>query len=153
MSFLDEIDRKILRALQDSPQISMVALAERVGLSHTPCWRRVKRLETSGAIQERAIILDPKVAGLGINVFANVRLKAHDEDTLEALERATLDRPEIVDCFSMSGDSDYIFRIVVPSVDEYERFLKKVLLHMPGVASVHSHFALKCIKNTTKIPI
>jgi Lrp/AsnC family transcriptional regulator len=150
---VDETDRKILLALQNQPQISMVDLAKEVGLSHTPCWRRVKQLEEIGAIQERAIILNQAVMGLNINVLANVRLKAHDEDTLEAFEQAARDRPEIVNCFTMGGESDYAMRIVVGSIDEYEHLLKKVLLHFPGVASVNSHFALKCVKMTTKLPI
>jgi Lrp/AsnC family transcriptional regulator len=150
---MDPVDRKILRIMQEMPDISVADLAKQVALSHTPCWRRMKRLEASGAIQQRAIILDPKVMGLDISVFANIRLKAHDEETLEAFESTACDRAEIVDCFSMSGESDYILRIVVQSIAEYEQFLKKVLLHLPGVASVNSHFALKCVKKTTKLPI
>lgn len=150
---MDEVDLKILRLLQDIPGISAAELAQKVGLSHTPCWRRVKQLEASGAIMERAVVLDPRIMGLDITVFANVRLKAHDEETLVAMEQAARDRPEIVDCFSMSGESDYILRIVVPNIETYERFLKKVLLHFPGVASVSSHFALKCVKKTTRLPI
>jgi Lrp/AsnC family transcriptional regulator len=150
---MDVTDRKILRFLQDHPEISMADLAKEVGLSHTPCWRRVKQLEESGAIQERAVILNPAMMGLGINVLANIRLKAHDEDTLEAFEQAARDRPEIVDCFTVGGESDYAVRIVVGSIDAYEQLLKKVLLHFPGVAAVNSHFALKCVKNTTKLPI
>ena len=150
---MDAVDLKILRLLQEVPGISAVELAQQVGLSHTPCWRRVKQLEASGAIMERAVILNPRIMGFDITVFANVRLRAHDEDTLVALEQAAHDRREIVDCFSMSGESDYILRIVVPSIETYEVFLKKVLLHLPGVASVSSHFALKCVKKTTKLPI
>jgi Lrp/AsnC family transcriptional regulator len=150
---MDAMDWKILRVLQDVPEISVVDLARQVGLSHTPCWRRVRQLEESGAIQGRVVVLNPDVLGLGISVFANIRLKAHDEETLEAFEQAARGRPEIVDCFSMSGESDYLFRIVVNSIDQYEQFLKKVLLHFPGVASINSHFALKCIKKTTKLPI
>ena len=150
---MDGMDLKILRELQESPTISMVDLATKVGLSHTPCWRRVKLLEESGAIRERAVILDPHVMGLGVTVLANIRLKAHDEDTLNAFEQAARERPEIVDCFSMGGESDYAVRMVVASIDAYEHLLKKVLLHFPGVAEVHSHFALKCVKNTTRLPI
>jgi Lrp/AsnC family transcriptional regulator len=150
---MDEIDLKILRCLQDAPGISMVDLAQKVGLSHTPCWRRVKQLEERGAIRERAVILDPEVMGLAVTVLANIRLKAHDEDTLNAFEQAARERPEIVDCFSMGGESDYAVRMVVGSIDAYEQLLKKVLLHFPGVAEVHSHFALKCVKNTTRLPI
>ena len=150
---MEETDVKILRILQETPGVSGVDLAQMVGLSHTPCWRRVKQLEESGAISKRAVILDPKIMGLHITVFANVRLRAHDEETLLAFEQAARDRREIVDCYSMSGESDYVLRIVVHDIEEYERFLKKVLLHLPGVASLSSHFALKCVKNTTKLPI
>jgi Lrp/AsnC family transcriptional regulator len=150
---MDETDTKILRILQEDSGIAIVDLARQVGLSHTPCWRRVKALEESGAIRGRAVLLDPVILGLPITVLANIKLKAHDEDTLEAFEQAARERPEIVECFTMGGDSDYAVRIVVKSIDAYEHLLKKVLLHFPGVASVNSHFALKCVKNTTRLPI
>ena len=150
---MDDIDLKILRNLQDKPGISMVDLAQAVGLSHTPCWRRVKQMEKSGVIRERVVILDPQLMGLSVNVLANIRLKAHDEQTLNAFEQAARERPEIVECFIMGGESDYAVRIVVGSIEEYESLLKKVLLHFPGVASVNSHFALKCVKNTTRLPL
>jgi Lrp/AsnC family transcriptional regulator len=108
---------------------------------------------------ERLVRLSPRSptpsAGLrlSINVYAQVRLKQHDEETLNAFEAAASARPEIVDCFTMSGESDYIIRVIVGSVDEYERLLKSFLLHLPGLASINSSFTLKCIKNTTQIPI
>jgi Lrp/AsnC family transcriptional regulator len=150
---VDDTDLKILRILQDDSAISMVDLALKVGLSHTPCWRRVKLLEESGAIRGRAVLLDPAIMGLTVNVLANIKLKAHDEETLEAFERCALERPEIVECFVTGGEYDYAVRIVVSSIEDYERLLKKVLLHFPGVGSVNSHFALKCVKNTIKLPI
>ena len=150
---MDGTDRKILRILQEDADIAMADLAKRVGLSHTPCWRRVKQMEKSGVIRERVVILDPHVMGLNVNVLANIRLKAHDEDTLIAFESAARERPKIVECFIMGGESDYAVRIVVGSIEEYESLLKKVLLHFPGVASVNSHFALKCVKNTTRLPL
>ncbi len=150
---MDDTDLKILRILQDDSAISMVDLALKVGLSHTPCWRRVKLLEESGAIRGRAVLLDPAIMGLTVNVLANIKLKAHDEETLEAFERCALERPEIVECFVTGGEYDYAVRIVVSSIEDYERLLKKVLLHFPGVGSVNSHFALKCVKNTIKLPI
>ncbi len=150
---MDAIDFRILRELQNDPEIPVSDLAVKVGLSHTPCWRRVKKLEAAGVIQERAIILNAKALGLQVVVFANIRLKQHDEETLEALEAAVRDRDEITECYSMSGDADYILRVVVRSIDEYEALLKKVLLHLPGVAAIQSHFTLKCIKNTTRLPI
>ncbi|MEO7170159.1 MAG: Lrp/AsnC family transcriptional regulator [Pseudomonadota bacterium] len=150
---MDKIDRKILASLQANPQWSVADLASDVGLSHTPCWRRLKKLEESGVIRERAVILDPLLLDLTVNVFAELRLKQHDEETLEALEAQARDHPEIVECFSMSGQGDYLMRVVVRSVGDYEVFLKKVLLHLPGVGSINSSFALNCIKLTTRLPL
>jgi Lrp/AsnC family transcriptional regulator len=150
---VDKIDRKILASLQANPQWSVADLASDVGLSHTPCWRRLKKLEESGVIRERAVILDPLLLDLTVNVFAELRLKQHDEETLEALEAQARDHPEIVECFSMSGQGDYLMRVVVRSVGDYEVFLKKVLLHLPGVGSINSSFALNCIKLTTRLPL
>ncbi|RYE41168.1 MAG: Lrp/AsnC family transcriptional regulator, partial [Hyphomicrobiales bacterium] len=120
---------------------------------HTPCWRRLKRLEAEGVIVGRAVILDAKLLGLTVNVFANLRLKQHDEETLDALEREVCNHHEIIDCFSMSGDSDYILRVSARSIEDYEQFLKKVLLHLPGVSSINSSFALKSVKMATSLPI
>jgi Lrp/AsnC family transcriptional regulator len=153
LKFMDNTDRKILRALQAHPSVSITELAERVGLSQTPCWRRVKKLEAEGVIRERAVVLNAALLGLGVSVFASLRLKQHDEETLNALEAAAQSHAEIVECYSMSGESDYVLRVVVRSIEDYERFLKKVLLHFPGVASVNSSFALKCVKLTTRLPI
>ncbi len=150
---LDPADRRILAALQDYPEISIAELAPLVGLSQTPCWRRMKRLQETGVIKGRAWLLEAEALGLAVNVFAELKLKQHDEDTLEALEAQARSLPQIVECFSMSGDSDYLLRVVVASVSDYERLLKKVLLHLPGVGSVSSSFALAAVKVTTKLPL
>jgi len=150
---MDEFDRKLLRVHQAEPELSVQELAERVGLSHTPCWRRLKKLEADGVIKGRAIILDPEALGLSITVFAQIKVKQHDEHTLDVFERSAQARPEIVECFSMSGDSDFLLRIVTGSVADYEQFLKRTLLHLPGVGSVNSSFALKRVKFTTMLPI
>lgn len=150
---MDRTDRRILHELQENPEISAVDLAKAVGLSHTPCWRRLKKLESDGVIEGRATLLNPAALNLNVVVFANLRLKQHDEETLEALEQVAREMPQITDCYSMSGDSDYLLRIIVPNIDEYETFLKKVILHLPGIAYVNSHFALKSIKKTTRLPI
>jgi Lrp/AsnC family transcriptional regulator len=150
---MDELDRKILRELQAHPTLSAEEISKRVGLSHTPCWRRIKRLEAEGVILERAVLLDPQKLNLSLTVFANIKLKQHDQDTLEALENAARKCPEIVECFSMTGDSDYICRVVIAGVAEYEKFLKGTILHFPGVASVNSSVALKQVKLTTKIAV
>src|SRR5262245_4955793 len=150
---MDEIDLRILRTYQAQPELSMADLASAAGISQTPCWRRLKRMEQQGMIRGRANMLDPVALGFSVNVIANLRLKQHDEETLEAFESAVRDHPEVVECFSMSGESDYILRMLARSIEDYERFLKKVLLHLPGVASVNSSFALKPVKMTTQVPI
>jgi Lrp/AsnC family transcriptional regulator len=150
---VDAVDRRILTALQAHPDLAISDVAEIVGLSTTPCWRRLKRLERDGVILGKAILLDAKALGLTVNVFAEIRLKQHDEATLMALEEFVRNRPEIVECFSVSGDADYLMRILVGSIEAYEVFLKQVLLHLPGVAAVNSRFALGCVKLTNTLPI
>ena len=150
---MDRIDRRILATLQASPELSTGELADIVGLSNTPCWRRVKKLEADGVIAGRALLLNPKALDLTVNVFVEIRLKQHDEATLVALEAALTNQPEIVECYSVSGECDYILRVVMHSIDQYETFLKKILLHLPGVAAVNSRFALRCVKLTTALPI
>lgn len=150
---MDELDRKILSTLQAHPELATNDIATKVGLSATPCWRRLKQLKKDGYILGKAVLLDPAKLGLKVNVFAEVRLKQHDEATLEALEEKVRSHREIVECFSVSGDADYLMRILVSSIDAYEAFLKKVLLHLPGVSAVNSRFALGCVKLTTAVPI
>lgn len=150
---MDDMDRKILSVLQADSSQSVAEMAEKVGLSHTPFWRRLKRLEKDGVIRERVSILDPKKLGLDITVFANIKLRQHDEETLEAFERDVAAFPEVVECYSMSGETDYVVRALVASIEEYERLLKRKLLHLPGVVAINSHFALKCIKLTTRLPL
>ena len=150
---MDEFDRKILRALQNDASITMSDLAESVGLSQTPCWRRVKALEETGVIERRAILLSPEKMGFVAHVIAHIRLKQHDEETLDAFEEAVGDHPEIVACFVTGGEYDYIIRMLVRSIEHYEQFLKKVLLHLPGVGHVNSNFALKQVKLTTDLPV
>lgn len=150
---MDEMDRRILSVVQKDSSLSVADMAEKVGLSHTPFWRRLKRLEKEGVIKERVAILDSDKLGLTITVFANIKLRQHDEDTLEAFEREVRAFPEVIECFSMSGETDYVVRALVRSIDEYERLLKRKLLHLPGVIAINSHFALKRIKLTTQLPL
>ena len=150
---VDETDRRILRVLQTHPKLPINEVAVMAGLSHTPCWRRMKRLEKEGVILGRALLIDPVSLGLHATVFAQLKVGKHDEATLEQLEAAVLSHPEIVECFSMTGDSDYLIRVLIGNIEQYERFLKKVLLHLPGVSAVNSSFALKTLKLTNEIPI
>ena len=150
---MDDVDLRLLRTIQSEPDLAVAELARLAGLSQTPAWRRLKRLQDEGYISGRAVLLDAGRLGLTVNVFAYIRLKHHDEETLESLEQEVHQHPEIVECFSMSGDSDYVLRIMVRSVEDYEKFHKRVLLHLPGVAYINSNFSLKGVKLTTKIPL
>ncbi len=110
-------------------------------------------MEEEGVIAGRALLLDAERLGYPITVFAHVRIKSHDEDSLNAFEDSVQSHPQIVECFTMGGESDYLLRILARSVADYERFLKQVLLHLPGVAAMNSSFALKSVKLTTDVPV
>ncbi len=150
---LDDFDRRILRVLQEDADCSMAALGERVGLSHTPCWRRVKKLEQRGVIRARVVLLDPEALHLSVNVFVEVRLARQDEDTLNEFEAAVQRIDEIVESYTVSGEKDFLLRVVVGDVAAYETLLKGQLVHLPGVASLSSTFALRQVKYTTRLPI
>ncbi|MDE0037571.1 MAG: Lrp/AsnC family transcriptional regulator [Gammaproteobacteria bacterium] len=150
---LDPIDRRILVELQDSADMSMQELGERVGLSHTPCWRRVRRLERDGIITRRVALLDAKQLGLAVDVFVNVNLRRHQENALTRFEEAVQDVPEIVECYTVSGETDFLLRVVVSDVGAYERLLKATLVHLPEVGNLTSTFALRQVKYTTALPL
>ena len=150
---MDEIDRKILRAHQKEPELTMERLAERVGMAKAPCWRRLKKLREDGVIERVAVILNQNALGLGITAIANVKLERHHEETLDAFEREVVKFPEIIECFTTSGDSDYTLRIVARSIEDYEVFLKRKLANLPHVAAVNSSFAMKSVKLTTELPV
>ncbi|XOV79080.1 MAG: Lrp/AsnC family transcriptional regulator [Aestuariibacter sp.] len=150
---LDKFDREILRVLQRDATVSMADLSQIVGLSHTPCWRRVKKLESAGIIQRKVTILNNKLLNLGVSVFIYVTLKNHDTDSLNGFEEAVQDIDEIVECHTTSGDKDYLLKVIVESIEEYEQLLKSKLTHLPFVDHLSSTFALKQVKNTTELPI
>ena len=150
---LDPIDRRILAELQESAEMSMQELGERVGLSHTPCWRRVRRLERKGIITRRVALLDARQLGLAVDVFVNVNLRRHQENALNRFEEAVQDVPEIVECYTVSGETDFMLRVVVSDVSAYERLLKATLVHLPEVGNLTSTFALRQVKYTTALPL
>ncbi|WKD51494.1 Lrp/AsnC family transcriptional regulator [Microbulbifer spongiae] len=150
---MDDFDRKILRALQENADYSMAELGDKVGLSHTPCWRRIKRLEAEGIIRGRVTLLDPRKLDLGVTVYCYITIHNHDEESLNSFESAVQSVQEVVECYSTSGDKDYVLRVVVDSVEHYEQLLKRSLVHLPNVASVNSTFALKQVKYTTQLPL
>ena len=131
----------------------MQELGDKVGLSHTPCWRRVKRLEKDGIIRKRVTLLDAEGLHLSVNVFVSVTLKNHVENGLTLFEESVQDVPEIVECYTVSGDRDFLLRVVVADVGAYEHLLKHVLINLPGVDNLSSTFALRQVKYTTEYPL
>jgi Lrp/AsnC family transcriptional regulator len=150
---LDDFDRKILRALQENADYSMADLGNLIGLSHTPCWRRLKRLEAEGIIRGKVTLLEPKMLNLNVTVHAHISIKNYEESAVETFEAAIQDIPEVVECYSTSGDKDYVMRVVVESVEHYERLLKTTLANLPNLKSINSTFALRQVKYTTQLPI
>lgn len=150
---MDAIDRRILSELQDNADLSMQELGDRIGLSHTPCWRRVKRLEERGIVKRRVALLDAEQLDLAVNVFVNVSLRRHQENALNRFEAAVQDVPEIVECYSVSGETDFLLRVVVADVTAYERLVKATLVHLPEVGNLTSTFALRQVKYTTALPL
>ncbi len=150
---MDNIDRRILSELQDNADLPMQELGDRVGLSHTPCWRRVKRLEERGIVKRRVALLDAEQLDLAVNVFVNVSLRRHQENALNRFETAVQDVPEVVECYSVSGETDFLLRVVVADVTAYERLVKATLVHLPEVGNLTSTFALRQVKYTTALPL
>ena len=150
---MDNIDRRILAELQRQGDVPIQELGERVGLSHTPCWRRVKRLEERGVIKRRVALLDAEQLDLAVNVFVNVNLRRHQENALNRFEAAVQEIPEIVECYTVSGETDFLLRVVVADVTAYEHLLKATLVHLPEVGNLTSTFALRQVKYTTALPL
>lgn len=150
---LDEIDLNILRILQRDADRSIAEIGEAVGLSHTPCWRRIRKMQEAGIIRGRLVLIDAEKIGLDISVFVFVRLEKHSPGVLEAFEAAARRVPAVLQCYAMSGEFDFLLRVVVGSVREFERTVKAELLRLPHVGTMNSHFALSEVKNTTMLPI
>lgn len=149
----DAIDRRILEHLQEDARVSNADLARTVGLSASACLRRVRDLEESGVIERYATLLDPVVAGMPVSVFVSVTLEKQVEVGLEAFERAVRALPEVMECYLMTGDSDYLLRVVAADVAAFRRFLLDHLTRIPGVANIRSSFALNQVKYRTALPL
>jgi Lrp/AsnC family transcriptional regulator, leucine-responsive regulatory protein len=150
---LDDIDRKILSVLQTEGRITNQELADLVGLSPSPCLRRVRHLEQSGVIANYVALLDPNAVGLGVTAFVRVRLNAQDDIQLARFETAIATFSEVMECYLMTGDSDYQIRVLVGSLQEFEDFLRQKLTRLPGVSQVTSSFALRPIVYRTALPV
>ena len=153
MYSLDAIDLRILRAMQTDARMTNVELAEQVGLSQSPCLRRVRKLEELGVIASHVTLLDQNAVGLPVSVFLQVSLERQVEDALRVFEAAVARWPEVMECYLMTGDADYVLRVVAADLAAYERFLMDRLTRVPGVSSIRSSFALKQVVNKTALPV
>ncbi len=150
---IDSIDRSILAVLQENGRITNVELAEQVGLSPSPCLVRTKMLEEEGFIRQYAALLEARAVGLGVSIFVQVSLDRQVELSLKAFENAIARRMEVMECYLMTGTSDYLLRVVVADLDEYQLFVTDFLSRVPGVGSIRSSVALKQVKYKTALPL
>lgn len=150
---VDEFDRKILDIVQADATLSAAEIGERVGLSQSPCWRRLSRLEQTGFIARKVALLDRHLLGLDVLVFATVKLTAHGRRSLPAFAEAIQAFPEVQECYTLMGEMDFLLRIVTEDVQAYERFFFDNLSQLPGVGEVHSSIVMSEIKRTTAYPL
>lgn len=149
---MDRIDKEILSLLQDNADIPLAEIASRVKLSSTPCWRRIQRLEEQGYIQRRVAILDAKKVNVGVTVFVLLRTNRHNQEWFERLSKIVNDIPEVVDFYRMSGNIDYLLRVIVPDIAAYDTVYKKLTSHIE-IFEVSSSFAMEEIKHTSALPL
>jgi Lrp/AsnC family transcriptional regulator len=149
---MDAIDRKILAVLQDDAALSVADIGSRVGLSSTPCWKRIQRLEADGVIVKRVALVDQDRIGLGISVFVSIETGDHSQDWLDRFAKTVTAMPEVMEFYRMAGDVDYMLRVVVPDIAGYDAFYKRLIASVP-LKNVTSRFAMEKIKSTTALPI
>ena len=149
---MDAIDRKILGVLQEDSSLSVAEVGSRVGLSSTPCWKRIQKLEAEGVIQKRVAVVDPEKIGLGVTVFVAIETGDHSEDWLGRFAEAVRAMPEVMEFYRMAGDVDYMLRVVVADMQSYDVFYKK-LIGAVAMKNVTSRFAMEKIKSVTALPV
>jgi Lrp/AsnC family transcriptional regulator len=149
---MDAIDRKILAVLQDDASLSVAEIGSRVGLSSTPCWKRIQRLEADGVIQKRVALVDQDKIGLKITVFVSIETGDHSQAWLSSFAEMVGAMPEVMEFYRMAGDVDYMLRVVVPDIQGYDAFYKRLIAAVP-LKNVTSRFAMEKIKSTTVLPI
>ena len=149
---MDAIDRKILAVLQENASLSVAEIGSRVGLSSTPCWKRIQRLEADGVIQKRVVLVDQDRIGLGISVFVSIETGDHSQDWLDRFAKEVGAMPEVMEFYRMAGDVDYMLRVVVADIAGYDAFYKRLITAVP-LKNVTSRFAMEKIKSTTALPI
>jgi len=149
---MDAVDRKILGVVQDDASLSVAEVGQRVGLSSTPCWKRLQRLEADGVIMRRVALVDPDKLGLGITVFVSVETNDHSQEWLKRFAEFVSAMPEVMEFYRMAGDVDYMLRVVVPDIAGYDAFYKRLIATVP-LKNVTSRFAMERIKSSTALPI
>ena len=150
---LDRTDRKILTVLSEDGSLSAAEIAERVGLSQSPCWRRISRLDKEGVIRQRAAVVDRKAVGLNTMIFAHVKLSAHGKSRLKDFASMVRSFPEVLECYVTLGDMDFLLKIVTHDIEAYEKLFFNHLSQLPGVQEIRSSIALSEIKYTLALPI
>jgi Lrp/AsnC family transcriptional regulator, leucine-responsive regulatory protein len=150
---LDAIDLRILAELQQDGSLTNVELARRVHLSPSPCLVRVKALESAGVIERYVALANAKALGLGLSVFINISLKSQSKEALAEFERRIAEHDEVMECYLMTGDSDYLIRVAVPDIAALERFILEQLTPIPGIEKIRSSFALKQVRYKTALPL
>ena len=149
---MDQTDLKILRILQEDASLPVAEVASRVNLSQTPCWRRIQRLEAAGIIQRRVALLDPNAVGLGLTVFVEIETGDHSPGWLEDFANAIASMPEVMEVYRMAGDVDYLLRIAIASMAEYDDIYRRLIAAVP-LKNVTSRFAMERVKSTTAYPL
>ncbi len=150
---LNQVDRQILALLQQDASLSTAEIADKVGLSQSPCWRRIARLEQEGYIKGKVAVLDPKMLGFDMCVYAHVRLAGHGKKQLDEFEKLVMSHDQVTECYSMAGTMDFMLRIIAKGIDGYERFVRDHLLSLDFVQEVNSNVTMTCVKRSTALPL
>ena len=153
LSALSKTDIKILQLLQTNATQSTAEIAEKVGLSQSPCWRRISRMEQMGIIKDRIAVLDHAILGMEVVVFVTVSLNAHGRQNLEDFEKEIRTFPEVLECYTITGQMDYLLKIITKDIQHYEAFIRNHLMMIPVIREMHSTIAVTQIKDTTQLPL
>jgi Lrp/AsnC family transcriptional regulator len=150
---LDDTDRAILRLLQRDAGLSLAEIAASVGLTATPCWKRIRRMEQIGVIAGRVVLVDPAMVGLPLSVFVSIECAEHSAQWLEAFAAFLSGVPEVVECWRMAGDVDYLLRLLVPDMTAYDAFYRRLVAEVPNLRNVTGRFAMERVRATTAVPL
>lgn len=150
---LNTLDYKLLKLLQRDAGLTTAELADAVGLSQSPCWRRICRLEQTGVIRKKVALLDNEKLGMGVVVFTSINLSSHHGKNLEDFEIQVKEFPEVMECYTMTGSMDYMLKVVTKDIHHYEIFVRKHLAQIPNIREMHSNVAITRIKDTTELPL